>query len=292
MPSAQGSPKSACPSDSKRTYFSWDMPWPGLPVRNSMSQKTLSSWSIAGTCRLFAEMPPSGPGIFSVVFLNRCALMRDWKIQKSLFLCKSPPPMHIYWLKKRITPFGLWRYSWVAAWYATSANFAFSCSWQHRSVKTSEANWRKSILTVQTYADLCSHWRHLKFTRFADVVILYSSLEVHLSPFHQLNDRNENVQVVCLVMLPDMVFSDPGARMYYIPGDLGPLTIYTDWLIICIVLHHACIGILGLPIGKSQYWVHCPDSRNLRPRHRMLLSHVCMSHFNAMSLDVYVYANP
>ena len=52
---------------------------------------------------------------------------------------------------------------------SASANFVFSCSWLHRSVKTSEANWRKSILTVQTYADLCSHWRHLKFTRFADV---------------------------------------------------------------------------------------------------------------------------
>jgi len=48
----------------------------------------------------------------------------------------------------------------------SSANFVFSCSWLHRSVKTSEANWRKSILTVQTCADLCSHWRHLKFTRF------------------------------------------------------------------------------------------------------------------------------
>ena len=50
-----------------------------------------------------------------------------------------------------------------------SANFVFSCSWLHSSVKTSEANWRKSILTVQTYADLYSYWRHLKFTRFADI---------------------------------------------------------------------------------------------------------------------------
>jgi len=35
---------------------------------------------------------------------------------------------------------------------ASSANFVFSCSWLHRSVKPSEANWKKSILTVQTCA--------------------------------------------------------------------------------------------------------------------------------------------
>jgi len=36
-----------------------------------------------------------------------------------------------------------------------SANFIFSCSWLHMSVKTSEANWKKTIAYWLDCADLC-----------------------------------------------------------------------------------------------------------------------------------------
>jgi len=81
------------------------------------------------------------------------------------------------------------------------------------AVEVCEDLWRKSLLTVQTCVDLRSHWRHLKFTRFADVQTWwYTSCRLH-----------KVVEVIDITV-------SPGCR----PGDHASLVatnpLNTEWI--------------------------------------------------------------